>query len=92
MSLPWRCRTRLFSGLGGITGFTAARGKPASAHTADALAMLLIWALFSMAFPPWLLVSAPVPPLQELAQWHVCPGGGFCLLFCQTDSWSLFTP
>lgn len=65
MSLPLRCRTRLFNGLGGVTGFTAARGKPASAHTADALAMLLIWALFSTTFPPWLLVSAPVPPLQD---------------------------
>lgn len=31
MSLPLRCRTRLFHGSGGITGYTTARGKPASA-------------------------------------------------------------
>lgn len=30
-----------------------------------ALATLVIWTLFSTAFPPWLLVSAPVPPLQD---------------------------
>lgn len=41
------------------------RDKPASAHTANAFAMLVIWTLFSTAFPPWLLVSAPVPPLQD---------------------------
>lgn len=65
MSLSLRCRTRLFHGPGGVTGFTAARGKPASAHTANALATLVIWTLFSTVFPPWLLVSAPVPPLQD---------------------------
>lgn len=64
MSLPLCCRTRLFHGPGGVTGFTAARGKPASAHTANTLAALVIWTLFSTAFPPWLLVSAHVPPLQ----------------------------
>lgn len=64
-SVPLHCRARLFHGPGGVTGFTAARGKPASAHTADALATLVIWTLFSTAFTPWLLVSAPVPPLQD---------------------------
>lgn len=83
MSLPLHCRTRLSHGPGGVTGFTAARGKPASVHAANAFATLVIRTLFSAAFPPWLLVSAPVPPCRILAQWHVCPCGGFYLFFCQ---------
>lgn len=54
------------------------RDKPASAHTANAFAMLVIWTLFSTAFPPWLLVSAPVPPLQDTGSVaHIPRCGGF---------------
>lgn len=61
-------RMRVLNGLGGVAGFTAARGKPAPSHTANVPTMLVICALVSTAFPPWLLVPAPVPP--PVGYWH----------------------
>lgn len=56
-----RSGTRLLNGPGGVAGFTAGRGQPAPAHTANAPAVLVICTSVSTAFPPWLLVPAPVP-------------------------------
>lgn len=60
--LPLCSGTRLINCSGDVAGFTAARGKPAPAHPANAPAMLVIFIWVSTAFPPWLLLPALVPP------------------------------
>lgn len=66
--LPLCSGTRLINCPADVAGFTAARGKLAPAHPANALAMLVVSIWVSTAFPPWLLLPAPIPP--PAGYWH----------------------